>query len=78
MEIGSFLRGSFPSFYSAEVLLPLINLGKGLPQTAKEWDSCCLQSLVDVVFIEQWRRSTGVGGGRLASSSSALHHPPYF
>jgi hypothetical protein len=27
---GSFLRGSLPSFYSAEVLLPLINLGKGL------------------------------------------------
>jgi hypothetical protein len=60
MEIGSFLRGSFLSFYSVEVLLPHINLGKGLPQTAKEWDSCCLQSSVDVVFIEQWRRSTGV------------------
>jgi hypothetical protein len=32
MGIKSFLRGSLPSFYSAEVLLPLINLGKGLPQ----------------------------------------------
>jgi hypothetical protein len=52
MKIGSFLRGSLSSFYSADILLPLINLGKGLPQTAKEWDSCCLQSLVDVVFIE--------------------------
>jgi hypothetical protein len=52
MEIGSLLRGSLPSFYSTEVLLPLINLGKGLPQTAKEWDSCCLQSSVDVVFVE--------------------------
>jgi hypothetical protein len=52
MEIGSFLRGSLPSFYSAEVLLPLINLGKGLPQMAKEWDSCCLESSVDVAFIE--------------------------
>jgi hypothetical protein len=36
MKIGSLIRGSLPSFYSAEVLLPLINLGKGLPQTAKE------------------------------------------
>jgi hypothetical protein len=52
MEIGSLLRGSLPSFYSTEVLLPLINLGKGLPQTAKEWDSCRLQSSVDVVFVE--------------------------
>jgi hypothetical protein len=42
MKIGSFLRGSLPSFYSDEVLLPLINLGKGLPQTSKEWDNCCL------------------------------------
>jgi hypothetical protein len=78
MEIGSFLRGSLPSFYSTEVLLPLINLGMGLPQTAKEWDNCCLQSSVDVVFVEQWRRSTRVGGGRLTSSCGALHHPPYF
>jgi hypothetical protein len=58
MGIESFLRGSLPYFYSAEVLLPLINLGKGLPQTAKEWDSYCLQSSVDT---EQWRRSKGVG-----------------
>jgi hypothetical protein len=65
MGIRSFLRGILPSFYSAEVLLPLINLEKGLPQTAEEWDSCFLQSLVDVVFVVQWRRSTGVGGGRL-------------
>jgi hypothetical protein len=52
MEIRSFLRGSLPSFYSAEVLLPLINLGKGLPLTAKEWENCCLQSSVDVLFVE--------------------------
>jgi hypothetical protein len=52
MKIGCFLRGSLPFFYSTEVLLPLINLGKGLPQMAKEWDSCCLQSSVDVVFVE--------------------------
>jgi hypothetical protein len=52
IRIRSVLRGSFPSFYSAEVLLPLINLGKGLPQMAKERDSCCLQSSVDVVFVE--------------------------
>jgi hypothetical protein len=52
MKIISFLRGSHPSFYSVEVLLPLINLGKGLPQTVKEWESCCLQSSVDVVFVE--------------------------
>jgi hypothetical protein len=36
MKIGSLLRRGLPSFYSAEVLLPLIILGKGLPQTAKE------------------------------------------
>jgi hypothetical protein len=36
MKIESPLRGSLPSFYSAEVLLPLIILAKGLPQTAKE------------------------------------------
>jgi hypothetical protein len=36
MKIGSPLRGGLPSFYSAEVLLPLIILGKGLPQMAKE------------------------------------------
>jgi hypothetical protein len=52
MKIRSFLRCSLPSFYNTEVLLPLINLGNGLPQTAKERDSCCLQSLVDVVFAE--------------------------
>jgi hypothetical protein len=78
MRIRSFLRGSLPSFYSTEVLLPLINLGKGLPQMAKEWDNCCLYSLVDVVFVEQWRRSMEVGGGRLTSSPGALHRPPYF
>jgi hypothetical protein len=67
-----------PPFYSADVLLPLINLGKGLPQTAKESDSCYLQSSVDLVFVEQSRRSTGVDGGRLTSSLGALHRPPYF
>jgi hypothetical protein len=36
MKIRSPLRGGLPSFYSTEVLLPLIILGKGLPQTAKE------------------------------------------
>jgi hypothetical protein len=78
MRIRLVLRGSFPSFYSAEVLLPLINLGKGLPQTAKEWESCCLQSSVDLVFVQQWRRSTRVGGGRLTSFLGTLHRPPYF
>jgi hypothetical protein len=60
MEIGSFQRGSFLSFYSTKILLPHINLGKGLPQTAKEWNSCCLQSSVDVVFIEKWWRKADV------------------
>jgi hypothetical protein len=36
MKIKSLLREGLPSFYSTEVLLPLIILGKGLPQTAKE------------------------------------------
>jgi hypothetical protein len=52
MEIGSLLRGSLPFFYSTEVPLSLINLGKGLPQMAKEWDSYRFQSLVDIVFVE--------------------------
>jgi hypothetical protein len=78
MGIRSFLRGSLPSFYSAEVLLPLINLEKGLPKTAEEWDSCCLQSSVDVVFVEQWRRSMGVGGGRLTSPLAPCTVHPIF
>jgi hypothetical protein len=36
MKIRSPLRGGLPSFYSTQVLLPLIILGKGLPHTAKE------------------------------------------
>jgi hypothetical protein len=36
MKIRSPLRGGLPFFYSAQVLLPLIFLGKGLPHTAKE------------------------------------------
>jgi hypothetical protein len=36
MKIRSPLRGGLPSFYSAQVLLSLIILGKGLPHTAKE------------------------------------------
>jgi hypothetical protein len=36
MKMGSLLRGGLPSFYNVEVLLPLIILGKGLPQMAKE------------------------------------------
>jgi hypothetical protein len=34
MKIRSLLRGGLPSFYSAGVLLPLIILGKWLPQMA--------------------------------------------
>jgi hypothetical protein len=62
MKIESPLRGGLPSFYSTKVLLPLIILGKGLPQTAKEGGQL-LSCSVDVVFVGQWRRSTGVGGG---------------
>jgi hypothetical protein len=62
MKIGSPLRGGLPSFYSAEVLLPLIILGKGCHKRPRREDSCCLGSSVDVVFVEQWHRSTGVGG----------------
>jgi hypothetical protein len=36
MKIGSPLRDDLPPFYSAQVLLPLIILGKGLPHMAKE------------------------------------------
>jgi hypothetical protein len=78
MKIGSFLRGGLPSFYSTEVLLPLINLGKGLPQTAKErgqvlssvFGGHSLHRVVALVHKSGWRR--------LTSSSGALHRPPYF
>jgi hypothetical protein len=78
MKIGSFLRGGIPSFYSTKVLLPLINLGKGLPQTAKERGQLLssvlgghgLRRVVAPVHRSGWRR--------LASPSGALHRPPYF
>jgi hypothetical protein len=78
MKIGSFLRGGLSSFYSTEVLLPLIILGKGLPQTAKEkrqllswvFGRCSLRRVVAPVHMSGWRK--------LTSSSGALHRPPYF
>jgi hypothetical protein len=78
MKIGSLLRGGLLSFYSAEVLLPFIILGKGLPQTAKErgqllslvFGGCILHRLVAPVHRSGWRR--------LTSSFGALHRPPYF
>jgi hypothetical protein len=36
MKIRSPLRGGLPFFYSTQLLLPLIILGKGLPHTTKE------------------------------------------
>jgi hypothetical protein len=36
MKIRSPLRDGLPSFYSAQVLIPLIILGKGLPHTTKK------------------------------------------
>jgi hypothetical protein len=77
MKIGSPLRGGLPSFYSAEVLLPLINLGKGLPQMAKE-----MGQLLSLVFDGRSLRKVVApvhkSGWRLTSSSGALHRPPYF
>jgi hypothetical protein len=78
MKIGSPLRGGLPSFYSAEVLLPLIILGKGLPQMAKEGGH-----LLSWVFRRHsFRRAVAPvhrsGWRKLTSSSGALHHPPYF
>jgi hypothetical protein len=78
MKIGSPLRGGFPSSYSTKVLLPLINLGKGLPQTAEErgqllslvFGRRSLHRVVVPVHRSGWRR--------LTSSSGALHRPPYF
>jgi hypothetical protein len=43
-----------------------------------EGDNYSLQSSVVLVYAEQWSRSTGVGGGKLMSSSGALHCPPFF
>jgi hypothetical protein len=78
MKIGSPLRGGLPSFYSAELLLSLIILGNGLPQTAKEggqllswvFRRCSLRTAMAPVHRSGWRK--------LTSSSGALHHPPYF
>jgi hypothetical protein len=78
MKIRSLLRGGLPSFYSAQVLLPLIILGKGLPEMAKErgqllssvFGGRSLCRVVAPVHRSWWRR--------LTSSSGALHHPPYF
>jgi hypothetical protein len=66
MNIGSLLRGGLPSFYSTEVLLPLIILGKGLPQTAKErgqllswaFGGRSLRRVVVSVHRSGWRRLT--------------------
>jgi hypothetical protein len=77
MKIGSPLRGGLPSFYSAQVLLPLIILGKGLPHTAKEggqlqtrvFHGRSLRRVVAPVHGSGWRK--------LTSSSGALHCPPY-
>jgi hypothetical protein len=78
MKIGSPLRGGLPSFYSAKVLLPLINLGKGLPQMAKEGGQ-----LSSLVFGGRSLRRVAApvhrsGWRWLTSSSGALHRPPYF
>jgi hypothetical protein len=78
MKIGSLLRSGLPSFYSAEVLLPLIILGMGLPQMAKErgqllslvFGGRSLRRVVAPVHRSGWRR--------LTSSSGALHRPSYF
>jgi hypothetical protein len=78
MKIGSPLRGDLPSFYSAEVLLPLIILGKGLPQMAKEGE----QLLSWVFRRHSLRREVAPvhrsGWRKLTSFSGALHRPPYF
>jgi hypothetical protein len=78
MKIGSPLRGGLPSFYSAEVLLPLIILGKGLPQTAKEGG----QMLSWVFRRRSLRRAVAPvhrsGWRKLTSFSGALHRSPYF
>jgi hypothetical protein len=78
MKIGSPVTGGLPSFYISEVLLPLIILGKGLPQTAKEegqllswvFGRRSLHRAVVPVHRSGWRK--------LTSSSGALHRPPYF
>jgi hypothetical protein len=52
MKIASPLRGGLPFFYSAEVLLPLIILGRGCHKRPRREDSYSLESSVDVVFVE--------------------------
>jgi hypothetical protein len=73
MKIGSFLRGGLPPFIALRT-----NLGKGLPQTAKErgqllssvFGGHSLHRVVAPIHKSGWRR--------LTSSSGALHRPPYF
>jgi hypothetical protein len=75
-ESRSFLRGSYPSFYRAKVLLPMINLEKGLPQTRPRRGTVVPLLLpMDPVHGVEKRRSTGEVEEALASFPSMLHHP---
>jgi hypothetical protein len=69
---------AFTPFIAPSSSFPSSTWGRGCHNMAKEGDSYSLQSSVVLVYAEQWRRSTGVGGGKLTSSSGALHRPPYF
>jgi hypothetical protein len=68
---GSFLWGSYLLFYSAKVLPPVINLGKGLPQTRQS------RGIAVVAGLGLRREEALVhesGWGRLMSFPGALHH----
>jgi hypothetical protein len=72
-----FRRAAASPFIESKVLLPLIDLGKGLPQTwPRRRTATPLLPSVDVVHGVGKRWSTGVVEEGLTSSPGALHHPP--
>jgi hypothetical protein len=74
-----FHRTAASPFIKAKVLLPLTDLGKGLPQTwPRRWTAVPSLLSVDAVHGVEKRRSTRVVEEGLTSSPSALHRPPRY
>jgi hypothetical protein len=52
MKIRSPLRGGLPSFLVPRSSFPLSSWGRGCHTRPRREDSCSLDSLVDVVFVD--------------------------
>jgi hypothetical protein len=64
-------------FIEAKVLLPLIDLGKGLPQAwPRRATAVPLLLSMDTIHGVKKRQSTGVVQEGLTSSPDVMHHPP--